>query len=788
MFVAIRRVSLTWSLPIATSAFGFPTSILLWGLSCIACIGEVLAAACFSSKGLRKATGTDLKRLNAGLPFYFRLAVLFMAQLVCIIVWPDGILLVTAGLPGLAAAPAQPEALASIAPAPVPPNVAGGGFAGGAPVEIVAETDAKGVDAPNLKAVDAPKVGNPEPEKDAKALVATRGDESQCLGRDLQGNPYCLDADISTLTWEPKTISVVLPCAEEREYALKTVKSVFENTPSDVLLEIVVVDDGSNPPLTTTVLKPDVMKQYKVRVMRHEQTVGLIGAKKTGGDAALGDIVVFFDCHVAPQKNWYKAFLRLIAENWRRMVVPQITALNIDSWTQVGSGGGMAKCYLTWDADFKWFDSDDMYIAVISGGLLGMSRRMWQETGGYDEQMLGWGGENLDQSLRMWLCGGEIVVATDSQVAHMWRVGNDARTGARYKHVGDTSKNRARAVYAWYGEFAKKLDHYPGFARRSHGSTPWYGDLSNILSTKERLKCRPFSWFLRRFKSIYEDAGMIPKEIFMLKDAKSNLCLKYLGSAGTAGSGTGKAKLVACEPDTDHRLFWHLGNKKSRSRGGGCCTGLRAWNTDQCLSEADGQGFSTAVCDVAGRNQQQHWYVNGDGMLQRKDTCVLTTDKGGMTRKPCLSVKSSGTKWSKSSSREPLEIELYTKARTTHPELFEVLDRQMGTITGGGAGGPPSCQQGPGGCLQLWRKSGAECLEEGMGFTADKTACLPFFLKGKALHSAFDTEMCLDRWSDEDPETWGLYSCHAGATQQFERKADGVICNPFNECFASKTI
>ena len=46
--------------------------------------------------------------------------------------------------------------------------------------------------------------------------------------------------------------------------------------------------------------------------------------------------------------------MKLIAENYRRMVIPQITALDIDSWTQIGRGGGMSKCYLTWDGDFKW--------------------------------------------------------------------------------------------------------------------------------------------------------------------------------------------------------------------------------------------------------------------------------------------------------------------------------------------------------------------------------------------------------------------------------------------------
>lgn len=40
---------------------------------------------------------------------------------------------------------------------------------------------------------------------------------------------------------------------------------------------------------------------------RHNKTLGLIAAKKTGGNAALGDVVVFFDCHVKPRDGWEEA-------------------------------------------------------------------------------------------------------------------------------------------------------------------------------------------------------------------------------------------------------------------------------------------------------------------------------------------------------------------------------------------------------------------------------------------------------------------------------------------------
>ena len=39
----------------------------------------------------------------------------------------------------------------------------------------------------------------------------------------------------------------------------------------------------------------------------------------------------------------------------KRCQVPQITDLNLDTWTQRGGAeGGSAKCYLTFNVDFKW--------------------------------------------------------------------------------------------------------------------------------------------------------------------------------------------------------------------------------------------------------------------------------------------------------------------------------------------------------------------------------------------------------------------------------------------------
>merc|ERR1719161_3380843 len=107
-------------------------------------------------------------------------------------------------------------------------------------------------------------------------------------------------------------ISVVLPCAYEGEFAVKTARSIWDNTDRHYLHEIVIVDDGSNPRLKP--LFPNSMLEgptkLPLKFLRHEKPLGLIKAKKAGGDNATGDVIVFLDCHVKPRRGWELGVLR----------------------------------------------------------------------------------------------------------------------------------------------------------------------------------------------------------------------------------------------------------------------------------------------------------------------------------------------------------------------------------------------------------------------------------------------------------------------------------------------
>eukprot|EP00439_Symbiodinium_sp_Y106_P022550 s2060_g2.t2 len=372
------------------------------------------------------------------------------------------------------------------------------------------------------------------PREDSQSLVAHQGPIAPIGAADLAASWEGIGGHLQRR--DVRTISVVLPCAEERENAIWTVERFCRRTPAEHLQEVIVVDDGSNPPLEQLFQQSedkwaqDPQCKGKVRFLRHETTTGLMAAKLTGGREARGDVIAFIDCHCAPQPNWHQEILAQVRLNPRRMVVPAITDLDLDTFDERADSQVNAKCYLTLDADFKWFDDESDFIPTISGGLVAMGREWFNATGGFDEEMHGWGGENLDQSLRAWLCGGDIVRAKTSRVAHMWRTGKDRRTATHYVIKAKGTNNRGRVVAAWFGPF-----------REVSRSSVKEDQVQNYNGFKKRLHCLPFSYFLYRFRKLYIEGGVIAREYFRLQEAGPHPCIttevNVAGVRGVWGDG-----------------------------------------------------------------------------------------------------------------------------------------------------------------------------------------------------------------------------------------------------------
>lgn len=434
-------------------------------------------------------------------------------------------------------------------------------------------------------------------------------------------------------TVELKTFSVVLPCAYEGEYASRTVEAVWRHTKAAVLKEIIVVDDGSKPELELK-LPPELQPGGTgppVRLIRHNATYGLIKTKQTGGDAAEGDVIVFFDCHVKPRDGWEDAFIRQMtrAGDHRTVVVPTITSLDPGTWEELTDSGSKA-CYMLWNADFPWLTNPGRDVPIMSGGLLAMTRRWWHETGGYDKQMVVWGGENIEQSLKTWLCGGRIEVAQGAFVAHMWRVASDPRTQLKYPFPTEAvMRNKARAATGWMDEFKEKALSFIEYEDFRTGVQS-VGNMDNYQETKDRLQCKPFSWYLDRFSYVYADSGMIAESVFQVKELSTGLCMERFQKGDHLGEDV---ILAQCADRESGRGVidlqqWHISNRDTSRPGAPCCSGLANWNLFRCV-DAAGIGYTahTSECDILGFN------ANQGIRLREEDGQIILHGPG---RKGCL--------------------------------------------------------------------------------------------------------------------------------------------------------
>ena len=73
------------------------------------------------------------------------------------------------------------------------------------------------------------------------------------------------------------------------------------------------------------------------------------------------------------------------------------------------------------------------------------------QLGAYDEGMEVWGGENVEMSLRVWQCGGELLIIPCSRVGHVFRKVSPYSWPGGVTHV--LHHNRLRTARVWLDEF-----------------------------------------------------------------------------------------------------------------------------------------------------------------------------------------------------------------------------------------------------------------------------------------------------------------------------------------------
>ena len=217
-----------------------------------------------------------------------------------------------------------------------------------------------------------------------------------------------------------RKVSIVIPCFNQGEWLLEAIESIKVSHCSSIL-EIIIVNDGSDQPNTLEVLRSLNPAEF---VLVHQDNRGLAAARNRGIEIAVGEFVLPLDADNAVNSAYFTSGVSRLSED-----------------SGLGVVYGNAKYFGERSGD--WIVRDFSLKDLVRGNYIDacalFRKSAWYSVGGYDEGMPFMGWEDWDFWLRL------------------------ANKGWRFKHLNEFAfkyRVRANSMISTTNKHSKELQDY----------------------------------------------------------------------------------------------------------------------------------------------------------------------------------------------------------------------------------------------------------------------------------------------------------------------------------------
>ncbi|XP_050316764.1 putative polypeptide N-acetylgalactosaminyltransferase 13 [Bactrocera neohumeralis] len=360
---------------------------------------------------------------------------------------------------------------------------------------------------------------------------------------------------------------------------------------------------------------PTSQPQVTIKSARNTQRLGVIASRNRGARLATGDYLLFLDSHCEVNVGWLEPLLERLAIG-AAAVSPVLDSINAESLEYTASSKNLMGGF-DWNLHFHWIprpqstqsqpqrrdqynqqpqqqrafveslNEQTAYLQQFSwahsrfgaarlrrdtntaatafksptfaGGIFMISREWFFKLNGFNPLLETWGGESIEFSIKLWLCGGQIEIVPCSRVGHIFRKQHPFRFPNGSDSQTTYLRNSKIIAESW-------LDAYKYFFYASKPAAKHIPLSSNDTEQSHQLKrvlnCQPFSWYLQ---NVFPQLKL-PNDDFIAFGALSSgeLCLHI------ANHATSQLRMTSCFQNDVTHWYLHRQNSQLQASSGAC--------------------------------------------------------------------------------------------------------------------------------------------------------------------------------------------------------------------------